>query len=141
MIQDLKIGDKVSSMGDQCAIPDIHRVRGTTYDGYRAVGSSPTIYLSNLNRGGHGMPEFWAINTNLLNNGGLVCFLPEPFLHVPVFEVEITKILDKAVLGIPTSWLYCEGITDMELYTGDSISTLLTQLRDMKPAKIAVIKS
>jgi hypothetical protein len=132
LITGFKIGDKVQSVNSQCAIPELHLIKNLTGEGYKPVGDFPVIYLVDLNLGNEGLPS-WIINTGMNCSSGLVCFLPKAFLYTPVFEVEITKISEKSVTAIPTSWLWTQTglLEQLDLYTGDSLD-FLTKIEELK---------
>jgi hypothetical protein len=97
-IIDLKVGDIVRSMGQQITVPVRHFIPDFPKNqGYRKT-ESPCIRLSKLN-------ERWVINTNTLNQSGLVCYVDERFLGLAILSVKITKVNNKSVFAEPVDYL------------------------------------
>ncbi len=108
----LKVGDIISSEGEQIAIADTHEVWEYTanpdiHGSFKVIGTATIRIL------GYSEPH---ICTNSMNVRGLVCFLPDEYKGCGILKVKVTHIHNRSVEAIPIDYIKADKSLIWYLY-------------------------
>lgn len=123
----LKVGQIISSMGEQIAVADTHEVwvtNGNRDNSNRELGKmievgdkQPCIRIN-----AYGDTAY--INTNQFKQSGIVCFLPIQFTGKGIISVKITQLHRQSVNAIPLDYVQVQSVQLGLHFTGDSFENI-----------------
>ena len=121
----IKVGEIVSSVGEQIAIADAHEIwepnQADTRTGtWKTVGEATIRIASDANN---------IIHTNMMHTRGLVCFLPNEYKGCGILKVRITHIYNKSVEAIPIDYVKHDKPLDW-MWHGQGVNELLQQITE-----------
>jgi len=112
-------GIVIETLNDETAIPIWRTSWNTKARKYEKIGYQPILRL--INRGGR-----WLIKSDPDDlHWGMVCYVPEGYLGVPVYAVKITRVHNASVQALPMRYVDVELGLEAETFTGVPIDRIL----------------
>jgi len=117
--EQVAVGQIVSTMGRQIAVPYWHKVYKPEIDKMVQVGSRPCVKLV-------GYEENCHIDTGS-KQSGLVCFVPKEYFGNAILSVKVTAAYQNSVSAEPVEWI---EIKEQPFLTQDDIGDDVDEVFD-----------